>query len=199
MKGDKTQVRAIEQEVLTLLDAHLREYLPFVLASVFGRAVIDTGSDASIRYTAMINDLFVKVLNRKKRPDAFWRARSVKVLRSWVSVTVANQIRDHFKRKKIGKRVMEAIAALAEERQRHFFQSTGLELDEDVLEQIVRWRDGDDPRLAQLARVLLHRYIDGMTYEQISDQLDITSETLYRLREEGIRRLRAEFATQFAR
>ncbi len=165
-KGPSDQRKAIEEEIFTLVDRHFREVLkPFLLAK-FGAAA---GEGGAARFTAMMNDFFTKVL--EKRPDEFWRAKSATELRKWASVVVSNQMRDYLRREKL--RNFDSIAPLVEERQRllqgedrhgpHDQGSRPHRLPGAIARTKTRRLQG---------WALRHRFVDGMTRDQIGDQLN---------------------------
>ena len=190
LDAKKREVSKLEDQIVSLIDEHFRDALRPGLLKVFGPGVIDPNSDAaSICYTIIVNDFFTKVL--AERHDAFWRAKTAKQLRTWSSVVMANQIRDYFRRKKLAPTLVDDIGTLADSRRVHFEKNNELSF-EWALETIKQWREGSDPDFVLKGLVLQHRYIDGMPYDEIADQLDISKEKLYRVAEEAKKLLRIE-------
>ena len=187
----ESQLQRIEQEIIGIVSTYFQQALRPAITKVFGRQVSSAGGDASLRYTAVINDFFVKVL--ETRPDAFWRAKTAKDLRTWSSVVVANQMRDYLRRKQKHREILAEIAPLVEQRQQHFRDRFGIEFDDAVLECLARWRSDEATETSQMGWVLTHRYVDGMPYDDIAQQLDIPKQSAYRLRERGIEILRRKF------
>jgi RNA polymerase sigma factor (sigma-70 family) len=187
----QSQLQQVEQEIIGIVSSYFQRALRPAITKVFGRQVSSAAGDASLRYTAVINDFFVKVM--ETRPDAFWRAKTAKDLRTWSSVVVANQMRDYLRRKQKHREILAEIAPLVEQRQQHFRDRFGIEFDDSVLECLARWRIDSAAETSQMGWVLTHRYVDGMPYDDIAQQLNISKQSAYRLRERGIEILRHKF------
>ena len=179
----------LEDEIIALVDEHFRESLRPVLIKTFGPTVASQQLDASVRYTNVVNDFFAKVL--KHRNDAFWQAKTAKELRSWASRVMTNQVLDHFRRKKLAPKVVDDIGAFADQRQTHFEKYNNDVRFETALATLERWTVGSDDE-RHMALVLQHRYIDGMSYDEIAEQLDISKPEAYRIAEKAKKRLRDE-------
>ncbi len=175
-----------EQKLLALVDRHFREALKPYLLSKFGRVA---GVNGVAQYTAMMHDFFVKVLD--KRPDEFWRAKSATELRKWASVVVSNQMKDYLNRQKRYQHVEDGLGALVEERQRFFKAKTGIELSAEVLDVVDEWCQSQERKA--LGWTLRHRFVDGMTREQIADQLNVSVNTVRTTLARGIEELRSVF------
>jgi DNA-directed RNA polymerase specialized sigma24 family protein len=177
--------RKLENQLIALVDRHFREALKPFLLHKFGAAASQGGA---ARYTAMINDFFVKML--AKRPDQFWRAKSARELRKFASVVVSNQMRDYLRREARQQDCYDAIAPLLAERQSFFKQKVGLDLTAPVLDEIEQMCKSShaDERLSGLA--LRHRFVDGMTREQIADQLNVRVHAVRVAIEKGVAALR---------
>ena len=172
---------SVEGEILELVDTYFRRSLRPVVAKVFGTNVVGTPSnDGRCRYTEMVNDFFVKVLD--KRPDAFWKAQTAAALRTWASVVIANQMRDTLRRQKRGQQILADILPLIEEK-RAYFQERYRETFEEFLDQLTVWERSPDKSLQLQATALRHRYVDGMTWRDIASQLQISDEALTKIRE----------------
>jgi RNA polymerase sigma factor (sigma-70 family) len=176
---------AVEKDILALVDRHFRVVLKPFLLSRFGAVA---GERGVIRYTAMMNDFFVKVLAR--RPDEFWRARDAATLRKWASVVVSNQMRDYLRRKKLFEDQFDAIAPLVEERCDFFQEKTDRELTVQALDLIDSWCKSDDKTDRSRGWVLRHRFVDGMTREQIADQLNLSVHAVRQALAAGIETLK---------
>lgn len=185
-RDDKAGRCKLEEDLFRIVERHFREVLrPYLLAK-FGATA---GEGGAARYTALMNDFFIKVLD--KRPDAFWRAESATELRKWVSVVVSNQMLDYLRREKRYEDVADGLAPLVEERQDFFKEKTGMVLNGEILEQIDLWCREEDSPWHLFGWVLRHRFVDGMTREGIADQLNISIHTARRALDEGIVALRA--------
>ena len=172
---------SVEGEILELVDTYFRRSLRPMVAKVFGTNIVGTSSnDGRCRYTEMVNDFFVKVLD--KRPDAFWKAQTSAALRTWASVVIANQMRDTLRRQKRGQQILADILPLIEER-RAYFQERYRKTFEEFLDQLAVWEQSPDKSLQLQAGALQHRYVDGMTWRDIAPQLGISDEALTKIRE----------------
>ncbi|MDA1017656.1 MAG: hypothetical protein O3A00_24755 [Planctomycetota bacterium] len=170
----------VEGDILELVDTYFRRSLRPVVARVFGTSVVgNSGNDGRCRYTEMVNDFFVKVLD--KRPDAFWKAKTAKALRTWASVVIANQMRDTLRRMKHGRTIATDILPLLEQR-RAYFQARYCKLFEEFLDQLAVWDASPDKSLQFQARVLRHHYVDGMTWKDVAEQLSIKRGDVDRIR-----------------
>jgi len=184
-EGPSPRRSVIESQILLLVDRHFREALkPFLLAR-FGAVA---GEGGSARYTAMMNDFFTKVLAH--RPDAFWRAKSTETLRKWASVVVSRQMIDYLRREKFYGDGFDAIAPLVEERHDFFKEKTGLDLSARALGLIDDWCGSDQEEKRMIGWVLRHRFVDGMTRDQIADQLNASVHTVRKALDAGIEALR---------
>ena len=174
---------SVEGEALELVDTYFRRSLRPVVAKVFGtNAVGTTGNDGQCRYTEMVNDFFVKVLD--KRPDAFWKAQTAAALRTWASVVIANQMRDALNRQKLGKQILADIMPLIEQR-RTYFQERYRKSFEEFLDRLASWESSSDKSLQLRAVALRHRYVDGMTWRDIALQLGLSDEALTKIRNQA--------------
>jgi RNA polymerase sigma factor (sigma-70 family) len=183
-KSDGARQR-IEKEILELVDRHFREVLKPFLLSRFGAVA---GEGGAARYTAMMNDFFTKVLNH--RLDEFWRAKSAATLRKWASVVVSNQIRDYLRREKHFEEGFDIIAPLVEERRDFFQEKTDRRLTTRALDEIDSWCDSNAEVEQVQGWVLRHRFVDGMTRDQIADQLNVGVHTVRKALDAGIAALR---------
>ena len=172
---------SVEGEILELVDTYFRRSVRPVVAKVFGTNVVGTPSnDGRCRYTEMVNDFFVKVLD--KRPDAFWKAQTAAALRTWASVVIANQMRDTLRRQKRGQQILADILPLIEEK-RAYFHERYRQTFEEFLDQLTVWERSPDKSLQLQATALRHRYVDGMRWREIATQLKISDEALTKSRE----------------
>lgn len=186
------QRQKAQDDILELVETYFRRALRPVVAKVFGAGVLGQPvhgkrADGSLRYTAMVNDFFVKVLD--KRPDAFWKAKTAAALRTWSSVVIANQMRDYLRRKKKGQQILhDEIAPLVEQQQK-YYEARHRTTFEEFLDQLAAWESSGDETLARQARAMRHHYVDGMTWGQVAEQLGITDERLTKLRQAAAEQL----------
>ena len=183
--GPSPRRAAIETEILALVSVYLQEVLkPFLLAK-YG-AVLGEGGAA--RFTAMMNDFFIKVL--EQRADPFWRANSARELSKYVSVAMTRQMIDALRRER---RYQDGFDALIDERREFFKAKTGLDLTSEVLGVVEEWCQDTHPEQAFQGWVLRHRFVDGMTREQIAQQLKVTQHAVRLSLDQGIAALRRVF------
>ena len=174
---------SVEGDILELVDTYFRRSLRPVVAKVFGTNVVGTtGNDGQCRYTEMVNDFFVKVLDKK--PDGFWKAQTAAALRTWASVVIANQMRDTLRRQKQGQQILSDILPLIEQK-RTYFQERYRKTFEEFLDQLAVWESSPDDSLKLRAVALRHRYVDGMTWRDIAVQLDLSDEALTKIRKQA--------------
>jgi RNA polymerase sigma factor (sigma-70 family) len=181
---DSTARKAKENEILILVDKHLREFLRGLLVREGGRA----------RFTAMLHDFFIKVL--EKRPDGFWKAQTAEQLRAFVSRALTRQMIDALRREKRYQAPPEGIDAFIDECRKFFTEKTGLEFSYQILERVNSWCQSDDLSKQRRGLILRHRYVDGMTRKQISNQLGITEHLVRIEHDAAIQQLKEEFDTQ---
>ncbi|MBM4076306.1 MAG: sigma-70 family RNA polymerase sigma factor [Planctomycetes bacterium] len=196
--------RSVEGDILELVDKYFCRALRPVVNKVFGTDVVGTEGphrkdnqpekdqngkdsntnqtetnrrqkDGDCRYTEMVNDFFVKVLDKK--PDAFWKAKTAKNLRTWASVVIANQMRDVLRRQKKGQQILKEILPLIDQRQTHFQKQYQKDF-EEFLDQLAAWDSSSDQRYREQATALRHRYVDGMSKREIQEQMGISDDKL---------------------
>ena len=178
-----------EGKALEIVEGYFHQVLPGIMARLFGTKVMVRDQEATVRFTEILQNFFVKIL--EKRPDAFWRAKTAKRLRKWASVANANLIRDLLRREKRGNEILkEQFGPLLDELSRHFEKTSGLPIDARVLKQIERWYETGDKVRREWALVLRYRYLDGMKYPVIAGMLDLAESTIHQRRSDAIEWLR---------
>jgi DNA-directed RNA polymerase specialized sigma24 family protein len=186
----EARLAAAEREALDWIYRYLHEHLkPQIRRSFPG-----SGAETLVRFTDMMNNLFVEVLER--RPDSFWRAQSERALVGWVSLAITRDIRDCLKKRPVGFDGPEAtdfdyVRPLAEARAQHFEEKHGLPLG-PVLEEIARWENQPAP-WPERAAVIRLRYIDGLSYAEIAAQLGLPKDRLYEVRDQALAALQDKF------
>jgi RNA polymerase sigma factor (sigma-70 family) len=185
---EKARRKAIENKILTLVDAHLRDFLRTFLSARYPAM----GESGAARFTAMLNDFFIKVLER--RPDGFWRAQSAEELRRFISVALTHQMIDVLRREHRYQRPKDGLDELVEERKTFFEDKTGLEFAAEVLRTVQNWCESDDPTTRLRGLILRHRYVDGMTRKQIATHLGVTEHTVRTEHDNAIRELTRLYA-----
>ena len=173
---------SVEGDILELLDTYFRRELTRVIAKGFGKNVVGSPRhEGQCRYTDMVNDFFVKIL--ETRPDSIWKAQTAHDLRSWTSKVIRNQMIDALRRMKRGEQILEDVRSLIEQR-RAYFQERYRTTLEEFLDQISTWEASQDESLILKAAVLRHRYIDGMKWQDIAAQLGTNDEALTKIRKQ---------------
>ena len=179
--------------IFEMVDKYFRRELLPILTKVFGAEVRgkpldnERRADHSLRYTEWMQNFFVKVLD--KRPDAFWKAQTARDLRVWSSVVIANMMRDHLRRRKRGQAVLAEIAPLVVEKQTYFEDRYETRF-EDFLELLTQQEASDDEELKLMSAALRLRYVDGVTWKQIAQDLAISDERLTKIRQQAERELK---------
>lgn len=179
-------IKSLEDDIITLMDKHFREALRPQFIKKF-RGLASQKGDASVRYTHVVNDFFVVVL--KQRDDSVWRAKTAKQLRSFASVVMTHDVIDHLRRKKRAPKTVDDIGAFADQRQIHFEKYNDVRF-EPSLATLERWRVVGSEDERRMAFVILHHYIDGTDYGKIADDLGVSKDEVYRIRENAMKRLR---------
>jgi DNA-directed RNA polymerase specialized sigma24 family protein len=167
----------------------------------FRRSFPASSTDTAVRFTEMLNNLFVEVL--EKKPDAIWRARSTQAIARHVSIALKNDIRDALRSLKRRERLVatglptgpedsdtEYIEPIALSRQAYFEQRHGISL-ADALEAMDSWTERGSP-WTEREEALRLRHIDGLTYETIAAQMQLGVPRVKELIAEGLHALRQE-------
>ena len=184
-ESTKKRIDAKEDEIIILVDKYFREALRPILLKKFGK-VVGSHADGTVRYTQMVKDFFIKVLEHRHEP--FWKAKTARNLRNWSSRVMTNQIIDHLRRKKLAPQPRDDLATFADHRQTHFEKYNDVRF-EQALFTIQQWLSGSEEEQL-MAKVLRHRYVDGMDYDEIAEHLEIDKKRLYRIAEEAKKALR---------
>ena len=185
IESTEKRIDAKEDEIIILVDKYFREALRPILLKKFGK-VVGSHADGTVRYTQMVKDFFIKVLEHRHEP--FWKAKTARNLRNWSSRVMTNQIIDHLRRKKLAPQPRDDLATFADHRQTHFEKYNDVRF-EQALFTIQQWLSGSEEEQL-MAKVLRHRYVDGMDYDEIAEHLEIDKKRLYRIAEEAKKALR---------
>jgi len=175
------QRKSLERRLFAWVEAHLRQNLKAIMFKTFGPQV---AGDTSLRFTTLWNDVVAKVL--QKGLKELQREPSLLVLADYFSKALANQARDYLKRRKRGEEILElAIRPLVESREKHLWEKHRIELDR-LLDEVDRWQQAGDPRGA----VLRYYYIDGQTYKQIGQLMDLSPDRVKHLKQAALLELK---------
>lgn len=190
-------LKAAEQKLGDFIYRFIHEHL----RPNFRRSFPGSSRDSAIRFTEMLNSLFVEVL--EKKPDAVWKARSTTAIARHVSIALKNDIRDALRslerREQLAATGLptcpkdqdsdsEYIEPIALARQAHFDQRHGISL-ADALEVMDSWTERGSPWLDREEALRL-RYIDGLTYEAIAAQMQLSIARVKELVAEALDALR---------
>lgn len=176
--------KEVGDEIGEIIDTYFRRSIRPMLTKVFGAKVVGQtdANNGALQFTAMVSEFFVKVL--QKRPDAFWKAQTAHDLRTWASVVIANQMRTYLKRKQRGQQILAEIAPLVAQRQSYFEDRYAMTFEDFLNLLATKEADGDSSQ--QLAaRAWRHRYVDGMKWGDIAQDLGISDDTLLRIRKDA--------------
>lgn len=184
---DVQATRDIEKQIFDAIAEYLSLVLRPTLTRVFGNSVVSPTQDSSFRFSAVLNDLFVKILDREKH--AALRLSTAKHLRSWCSRVIVNQMIDHIRRKKVEDRALSEIAPLYDIRKSMYTTRFGESFD-DILGIIEDWNENANENLRQYAKVLELHYIIGMSWREVCDELEMPKSTFYEVRDRAIERLK---------
>lgn len=185
-------VQAIGETEKKIFDA-IAEYLSLVLrptlARVFGSGVVSSSEDSGVRFSAMLNDLFIKILEKEKQVAL--RLSTARHLRNWCSRVIVNQMIDYMRREKVKERALADIAPLYDIRKRTYSTRFGESFD-DILEVIQDWRDSPHENLRQYETLLKLHYIIGLSWHEVCDVMGLPKSTFYEVRNRAIERLKQE-------
>jgi RNA polymerase sigma factor (sigma-70 family) len=178
---DPDRIGKIESEIFTRIDSYLRMSLKPVMAKTFGPGVYRDGS--SVQFTLMLNDLFVKILDRYHVEEL--RMETARDLRNWCSSVIRHQMLDYVRQKQNQDKLLKDIAPMYEAQRNHFRNRFGEHFD-DLLHRIEEWSSSDDPDQKLYAKLLELHYVFGMTWDETCDTMNISKSTFYRLRDNAI-------------
>ena len=195
------KVNKIRRQCIEVVDVYFRKALRPVLAQRFPQKGLQAppnnqdvySNDAIARYTELINDFFVQVLSMSD--DEFWRRKTVIELRNYASIAISRDMIDVIRRRRkqepldddvIHSTFEDQLAAEVEQR----FVADKLTLEPaDALHKVDEWERSSDEESRTLAALIRHKYVSGMTMDQIADDLGVSKATAYRLHKEAIARL----------
>lgn len=181
-KPKNPERQRVECELALWMEQHIRDNLKAIMLKVFGAQVQD---DTSLRFTSLWNDVIAKVLdNGMHKLD---RATTVRQMTTFYSVALKHLALDYIKRRKTGQEIVEhAIRPLVESRERHLWDKHKLDY-EAVLEAADRWNAAKDRR----GEILRHFYVEGLSYDEIGEQMQLSRDQVKRLKHEALQQLKA--------
>ena len=184
--------QASNGRLLAWVDEHLRDNLKGAVAQAFGPQVL---KDTELRFSLLWSDVVERVL--RKAPSRMWEAAAAKKLTEYFSVALCNRARDYLRRRKSRREVSfegdspdgEALRILIDSRTKHLADRHGVDYS-DLIEQIDLWMKSPEPLDQDQGRALRYRYVDGMTYPEIGEQLSVDHERAKYLCRTGLARLK---------
>ena len=174
-------LRDARNELVLWCEGHLKNNLKAIMLRAFGPQIAKEGS---LRFTVLWNDVLFKMLSsgRLKAPEG----DVIQSLTSYFSTALANQARNYLKRRKrFGEILDDAIKPLVEQRERYLKENYDIDI-ELLLEKVDEWENAGE----KLGKALRLRYIDGMTYDQIAESLELSRDQVKRTLAEGKERLK---------
>jgi RNA polymerase sigma factor (sigma-70 family) len=137
----------------------------------------------------MLNDLFVKILEKEKHIAL--RLSTARHLRNWCSRVIVNQMIDHIRREKVKERAFSEIAPLYDMRKSMYSTRFGESFD-NILAVIQEWQDSPHESLQQYATLLKLHYVIGLNWQEVCDVMGLPKSTFYDVRNRAIERLKQE-------
>jgi DNA-directed RNA polymerase specialized sigma24 family protein len=177
------EVNRIEQQIFELIAIYLRTALKPVLAKTFGKGVYSMREDSSVRFSVMLNDLFVKILDKER--GAALRVETAKHLRNWCSRVIVNQMIDHIRKRKAQEQILQEVAYLYDMRRAAFSSRFGDTFD-DFLELISDWYRNPNVRLREYAWLLELHYVMGMSWREVCEVMAMPKTTFFDTRKRAI-------------
>jgi DNA-directed RNA polymerase specialized sigma24 family protein len=177
------EVNQIESQIFELIAVYLRTAIKPMLAKTFGKGVYSTREDSSVRFSVMLNDLFVKILDKER--GAALRVETAKHLRNWCSRVIVNQMIDLIRKRKAREQTLHDLSGLYEIRKSAFSRRFGETFD-DFLEIISDWYRHPNPRLREYAWLLELHYVMGMSWREVCDVMAMPKSTFFETRRRAI-------------
>lgn len=183
---DEASTGRLDREIVEIVYRHLYEALRPQMLARYG-ATVGQGH-AGTRFTELLNEFFVRVLDRF--PDLVAKLRTARDLRSYVSRAMTNLMLDRCRRAKHERSCDdELLGCLADERQQHLNRECpGLRY-EAVLETLAAWTAGNKPQ-QRMAEVIRREFVSGDRADAIERDLEISQSEFYRLRAAALNELR---------
>jgi hypothetical protein len=163
------KIDRIDRQIVEQLDGYLRLSLLPVMAKMFGPQVFRQNNDSSVRFTVMLNELFVKILRGRADMEKKEDARH---LRNWCSTAIRNQMLNHVSQKSNRSTLFQSIAPLYEAQQSHFEKRFGGDTFDRALMILESWATGSDDKKKQFAAILELHYLMGVPWDGVCDALD---------------------------
>lgn len=195
------KLRECQQLIVAQMYKPLHQSLRPLLRWKFPKHIDKAGvPDARIRFTSHLDRFFTRISNNP--PEGFSKFETFRDLRKYASVALSRSIIDVLQKDKKSRQfseeesededVMRGFAAMQAS---HFQRYNDLDLTAEVISTIDHWCDSDDHDVSMAGLVLRYRYIGGMKYPAICEQLGIPTADAYRHRDRGIAKLKKTFGT----
>lgn len=197
--------KKLEKQLFGLIVPWYRRALPGLLTKLFGPAVVNPKRDNPERITNQLNRFVEHML--EKRPDQFWRAKSAKLLRQFISVANKNLMIDVLRKEQRRRKREEVrpnesfdqdindaqLENFYADRVRHLRKSGEMEgyiEIEVLLKELDAWTNGADLKFQQYAKVLDLHYFDGQTWDSVAVELNISRSEVFDIRKEALDELK---------
>jgi DNA-directed RNA polymerase specialized sigma24 family protein len=175
---DEDLAKRSDAEIAEIVYRHLYQALRPQMLARYGAAV--NGRYAGTRFTELLNEFFVRVLDRF--PDLLARTRSARQLRSYVSRALTNLMIDRSRRATHERTCDDdLLGCLVEERQQHLNRECPGMRYEAVLDALAAWAAGS-PQQQQMAEIIRREFVSGDRAEDIGRDLEISKSEFYRRR-----------------
>jgi DNA-directed RNA polymerase specialized sigma24 family protein len=200
-KGDGPRDPELEGDIYVFLYHELRRVAP--LLPGLGPGTNNLRADFSARFTDVLNSAFARIL--EKYPDRLMRSQSRRQLTGYVSRTMSSLMLNHYRSRQAFQRairvsdvsadrpdeVEDIFTRLVRERANYFENRNGLPFS-SALELIQSWETSGDPELSACGEALRLRYVDGLSYEDISAAINQTRAEVELLLRRGRYRLKSQ-------
>lgn len=185
-RQDDDQTQGLDREIVDIVYRHLYQALRPQMVARYGATV--SGQRADTRFTELLNEFFVRVLERFS--DLVARARSARDLRNYVSRAMTNLMIDRCRRAKYERcGDDELLGCLVDERQQYLDRECpGLGY-AAVLETLAAWAAGTKQQ-QRMAEVIQREFVSGDRAQDIERDLEISKSEFYRLRTAALSELR---------
>jgi DNA-directed RNA polymerase specialized sigma24 family protein len=180
------ETKCLERQIVEIVYRHLYEALRPQIVARYGATV--GGKHASTRFTELLNEFFVRVLERF--PDVLAKTRTARDLRNYVSRAMTNLMVDRCRRAKHERSDDdELLGCLADDRQQHLNRECPGLIYGEVLETLAAWAAGTRQQ-QRMAEVIQREFVSGDHAEAVQRDLEISKSEFYRLRSAALNELR---------
>jgi DNA-directed RNA polymerase specialized sigma24 family protein len=180
------ETNRLERDIVEIVYRHLYEALRPQIVARYGATV--GGKHASTRFTELLNEFFVRVLERF--PDVLAKTRTARDLRNYVSRAMTNLMVDRCRRAKHERSDDDELrGCLVDDRQQHLNRECPGLIYGEVLETLTAWAGGTRQQ-QRMAEVIQREFVSGDHAEAVQRDLGISKSEFYRLRSAALNELR---------